>query len=63
MPDLLADKDATIHVATLGGARTIISVPMLKDGELVGAISIYRQEIRPFTEKQIELVRISPPRP
>ena len=56
VPDLLADKDATIHVATLGGARTIISVPMLKDGELVGAIGIYRQEIRPFTEKQIELV-------
>ena len=56
VPDLLDDKEATINVATLGGARTIISVPMLKDGEMVGAIGIYRQEVRPFTEKQIELV-------
>jgi GAF domain-containing protein len=54
--DLLEDKEATINVATLGGARTIISVPMLKDGEMVGAIGIYRQEVRAFTDKQIELV-------
>jgi GAF domain-containing protein len=45
-------------VATkLGGARSIVGVPMLKDNELVGAIVIYRQEVRPFTEKQIELVQ------
>ena len=37
-------------------------VPMLKDDELVGAIAIYRQEVRPFTDKQIELVRTSPRR-
>src|SRR5262249_42308503 len=36
---------------------TIMAVPMLKDNELVGAIVIYRQEVRPFTEKQIELVQ------
>ncbi len=42
---------------TLGGARSIVGVPMLKDNELVGAIVIYRQEVRPFTEKQIELVK------
>src|SRR5262249_26299019 len=41
---------------TLGGARSIVGVPMLKDNELVGAIIIYRQEVRPFTEKQIQLV-------
>jgi signal transduction histidine kinase len=39
-----------------GGARTLLSVPMLKDNALVGAISIYRQEVRPFTTKEIELV-------
>ena len=40
----------------LGGARSQIAVPMLKENELVGAIFIYRQEVRPFTDKQIELV-------
>ena len=42
--------------ARLGGARSAIAVPMLKDDGLVGAIIIYRQEVRPFTDKQIELV-------
>ena len=41
---------------TLGGARSTIDVPMVKDGELVGAFSIFRQEVRPFTEKQIALL-------
>jgi signal transduction histidine kinase len=41
----------------LAGARTIVAVPMLKDNELVGAITIYRQQVKPFTDKQIELVQ------
>jgi two-component system, NtrC family, sensor kinase len=41
----------------LGGARSTVDVPMLKDGTLVGAISIYRQEVRPFTERQIALLK------
>ena len=45
------------HAAKLGGARSTIVVPMLKDNELVGTIVIYRQEVRPFTDKQIELVK------
>jgi signal transduction histidine kinase len=43
--------------ARLGGARSLVGVPMLKESELVGAIIIYRQEIRPFTDKQVELVK------
>ena len=44
------------EVTKLGGARTLLAVPMIKDGELIGALVIYRQEVRPFTEKQIALV-------
>src|SRR5262245_3510814 len=44
-------------IATLGGARTILSAPMLNEDRVVGVISIYRQEVRPFTDKQIELVQ------
>ena len=41
----------------LANIRTLLAVPMLKKGRLVGAIAIYRQEVRPFSEKQIELVK------
>ena len=40
----------------IGGARTVLVVPMLKDGEVIGAFSLYRQEVRPFSERQIELL-------
>jgi signal transduction histidine kinase len=43
--------------AEIAGIRALLVVPMLKDDVLAGAIAIYRQEVRPFTEKQIELVK------
>jgi GAF domain-containing protein len=44
-------------ILKLAGARTVLSVPMLKDDRAVGVISIYGQEVRPFTDKQIELLK------
>ena len=41
----------------MGGARTLILIPMLKDDKLIGFVAIYRQEVRPFTDKQIALVQ------
>jgi GAF domain-containing protein len=62
IPDITAEKAYSerepLRVATveLAGARTLVAVPMLKEDEFVGAIVIFRQEVRPFTGKQIELV-------
>src|SRR5213078_1613114 len=41
----------------IAGARSLLIVPMLKENELIGVIAIYRQAVRPFTDKQIELVQ------
>jgi len=46
-----------VAAVELGGVRTLLAVPMLKEDELIGAFTLLRQEIRPFTEKQIELVQ------
>jgi GAF domain-containing protein/DNA-binding response OmpR family regulator/HAMP domain-containing protein len=53
-----ADKSdpAAVAAVELGGARTILAVPMTKENELIGSFTVYRQEVRPFTDKQIALV-------
>src|SRR5262249_8119823 len=53
--DAAAEENKPLS-ARLAGARSHIVVPMLKDDELIGSISIYRQEVRPFTNKQIDLL-------
>ena len=52
--DLLAE-DRNDPLAKFAGARTVVSVPMLKHDELIGLIAIYRREVRPFADKQVEL--------
>jgi GAF domain-containing protein len=56
-PAYVAGAPHVVEMADLAGARTIIVVPMLKENELIGVISIYRQQVRPFTDKQIQLVQ------
>ena len=53
----LEGNQAAIDAVKLAGMRTVVAVPMLKDEALVGVIAIYRQEVRPFTDKHIELVQ------
>jgi GAF domain-containing protein len=48
---------AAVALGDLGGARTYLVVPMLKDKQISGAIAIYRQQVRPFADKQVELVK------
>ena len=52
-----APEHARGPLSELAGAQTLFCVPMLKDNQLIGAINIYRQEVRPFTDKQIALVQ------
>ena len=62
IPDITADQGyregdpMLVTAVELGGYRTLLCVPMLKDNEMVGAINIYRQEVQPFSDKQIALL-------
>jgi GAF domain-containing protein len=55
-PGYVEGEPIFLAAVKLGGFRTAVGVPMLKDENLIGALFIYRQEVRPFTDKQIELV-------
>jgi GAF domain-containing protein len=52
----LAGDPLAVSVVEIAGIRTLLTVPMLKEGEAVGVITIYRKEVRAFSDKQIELV-------
>ena len=57
IPDVLADPDYTwTEAQELGGFRTVLGVPMLREGVPIGVLVLTRSEVRPFTDKQIELV-------
>ena len=62
--DLAVDEGYTVErdpgavsAVEIGGVRTLLTVPMVKENELIGSFAVYRQEVRPFTDKQIELVQ------
>jgi GAF domain-containing protein len=57
IPDVMADPEYTmVEAQKLGNFRTILSVPMLREGVPIGVLNVTRSEVRPFTDKQIELV-------
>jgi signal transduction histidine kinase len=56
IPDVGADPEYTFAGPALGNFRTIVAVPMLREGTAIGVLALMRNAVRPFSEKQIELV-------
>src|SRR3989441_12630341 len=57
IPDVLADPDYTwTEAQRVGGFRSVLGVPMLREGQPIGVISVWRDEVRPFTDRQVQLL-------
>src|SRR6476469_8738949 len=56
-PPYLEGHPAVVALADNGGARSIVNVPMVKDDKLIGVIGVYRQDVQPYSQKEVDLVQ------
>jgi len=56
-PPYLEHDPSVVALVDIGGARSIVNVPMVKDDKLIGVIGIYRQKVQPFSDREVELVQ------